>query len=166
MFNVLGPLTNPAGAPLQLVGVFNRAWQKKVAAVLARLGSVRAYVVNAEDGLDEISIGSKTTVAELRDGEISWFEIDPREYGFELQALTALVAEDAAHSLEIISRVFQDEPGPARDIVVLNAGAAIHLCGLTDTLADGFARARQLVADGAAEARFRRFIEFSQTVKG
>jgi anthranilate phosphoribosyltransferase len=166
MFNVLGPLTNPAGASLQLVGVFNRTWQKKVAAALARLGCKRAFVVNANDGLDEISISSPTTVAEVQDGSITWFEIDPSDYGFKLQSLSTLVAKDAAHSLEIILRVFNDEPGPARDIVALNAGAAIYLCDLADSLGDGIARAQSLIADGTAAARFRQFIRFTQTTEG
>ncbi|HJP37481.1 MAG: anthranilate phosphoribosyltransferase [Gammaproteobacteria bacterium] len=162
LFNVLGPLTNPAGAPLQLVGVFNREWQTKLIEVLARLGSERAFVVHADDGLDEISIGSKTTVAELRDGAIHWFEIDPAEYGFEQQPISSVSVRDAGQSLAMIDCVFRGEPGPARDIVALNAGAAIYLCGLEDTLADGIERARHLLASGAAGTRFERFIDFTQ----
>jgi anthranilate phosphoribosyltransferase len=163
LFNVLGPLTNPAGAPLQLVGVFDRQWQTKVIEVLARLGSERAFVVSADDGLDEISIGSLTTVAELRDGHIDWFQIDPREYGFELQPISSIIARDSSHSLDIITGIFADEPGAARDIVALNAGAAIYLCGITGSLADGIERARGLLADGSAAARFEHFIHFTQT---
>jgi len=162
LFNVLGPLTNPAGARLQLVGVFDRRWQTMVVEVLARLGTERAFVVNAKDGLDEISNGSVTTVAELRDGEINWFEIDPREYGFDLQPTSSIVARDASHSLDTISRVFNNEPGPAHDIVALNGGAAIYICGLADTLADGIVRAKELLADGSVGARFERFIKFTQ----
>lgn len=165
LFNVLGPLTNPAGAPLQLVGIFDRNWQKKLIEVLLRLGSQRAFVVNADDGLDEISIGSKTTVAELRDGEIEWFEIDPTDYGFELQPLGSLKVRDAAQSLAIIHQVFCNEPGPARDIVALNAGAAIYLCGLEETLSRAIDRALRLLADGSAMARFEHFIEFTQRCK-
>lgn len=162
LFNVLGPLTNPAGARLQLVGVFDRRWQTMVVEVLARLGTERAFVVNAKDGLDEISNGSVTTVAELRDGEINWFEIDPREYGFDLQPTSSIVARDASHSLDTISKVFNNEPGPAHDIVALNGGAAIYICGLADTLADGIVRAKELLADGSVGARFERFIKFTQ----
>lgn len=163
LFNVLGPLTNPAGAPLQLIGVFDRQWQTKLIEVLAHLGSERAFVVNADDGLDEISIGSKTTVAELRDGMIDWFQIDPTQYGFELQPISSITVRDAAQSLEMINRVFGGEPGPARDIVALNAGAAIYLCGLEEALADGIERALSLLADGAAGARFDRFVDFTQS---
>jgi anthranilate phosphoribosyltransferase len=162
LFNVLGPLTNPAGARLQLVGVFDRRWQTMVVEVLARLGTERAFVVNAKDGLDEISNGSVTTVAELRDGEINWFEIDPREYGFDLQPTSSIVARDASHSLDTISKVFNNEPGPAHDIVALNGGAAIYICGLASTLADGIVRAKELLADGSVGARFERFIKFTQ----
>ena len=162
LFNVLGPLTNPAGARLQLVGVFDRHWQKMVAEVLARLGTERAFVVNAADGLDEISNGSLTTVAELRDGQINWFKIDPREHGIEMQPTSTIVARDALHSLSIMTKVFDDEPGPARDIVTLNGGAAIYLCGIEDTLADGVVRAKSLLADGSVRARFERFIEFTK----
>ena len=162
LFNVLGPLTNPAGARLQLVGVFDRRWQTMVVEVLARLGTERAFVVNAKDGLDEISNGSVTTVAELRDGEIHWFEIDPREYGFDLQPTSSIVARDASHSLDTIFKVFNNEPGPAHDIVALNGGAAIYICGLASTLADGIVRAKELLADGSVGARFERFIKFTQ----
>lgn len=165
LFNVLGPLTNPAGAKHQLLGVFNRRWQKIVVEVLARLGTERAFVVNADDGLDEISTASNTTIASLHNGTIEWFEIDPREFGFELSPLSTVVARDAAHSLEIVQGVFRDEAGPARDIVVLNAGAAIHVCGLEANIAGGISRAKQLIADGAAAARFQHFIEFTQQSK-
>ncbi|MFP6681903.1 MAG: anthranilate phosphoribosyltransferase, partial [Gammaproteobacteria bacterium] len=157
-----GPLTNPAGARLQLVGVFDRHWQKMVAEVLARLDTERAFVVNAADGLDEISNGSLTTVAEVRDGKITWFKIDPREHGMEMQQTSTIVARDALHSLSIITEVFDDQPGPARDIVALNGGAAIYLCGIEDTLADGVVRAKSLLADGSVRARFERFIEFTK----
>lgn len=161
LFNVLGPLTNPAGAKRQLVGVFDRRWQKIVIESLARLGSSRAFVVNADDGLDEISIGSNTTVAELRDGRIEWFEIDPRSFGISLQPVSSIVARDAAHSLEIIKDVFHNVPGPAHDIVTLNAGAAIYLCDLCDDLAAGVAIARDCLADGSANARLEKFVEFT-----
>lgn len=162
LFNVLGPLTNPAGARLQLVGVFDRRWQAVVVEVLARLGSERAFVVNAKDGLDEISNGSVTTVAELRNGKIDWFEIDPKEYGFDVHPTASIVARNPKHSLDTITKVFNNEPGPARDIVALNGGAAIYICGLEDSLADGIVRAESLLADGSVSARFKHFIEFTQ----
>ena len=162
LFNVLGPLTNPAGADRQLVGVFDRRWQKIVVEALAKLGAKRAFVVNADDGLDEISIGSKTTVAALRGGEVEWFEIDPTNYGFQLQPISSIVARDAAHSLEIISGIFHDEPGAARDIVCLNAGAAIELCDIAPDLSTGIEMADKLIRDGSANTRFRQFIEFSR----
>ena len=162
LFNVLGPLTNPAGARMQLVGVFDRHWQIIVVEALARLGTERALVVNAKDGLDEISISSITTVAELRDGRIDWFEINPKEFGIEIRDNSSIVARDAGHSLKIIGEVFDNEPGPARDIVALNGGAAIYICGLADTISSGIERANQLLAEGSARDRFNHFIEFTK----
>ncbi len=162
MFNALGPLTNPAGAERQLVGVFDRRWQRIVVEALAKLGSRRAFVVNADDGLDEISIGGNTTIATLQNGAIDWFEIDPRDYGFEISPITTIVADNAAESLAIIDRVFRNEPGPARDIVCLNAGAAIYLCDLSDDLTGGIKRAAELLANGSVEASFKKFIEFTR----
>ena len=162
LFNVLGPLTNPAGARMQLVGVFDRHWQIIVVEALARLGTERALVVNAKDGLDEISISSITTVAELHDGRIDWFEINPKEFGIEIRDNSSIVARDAGHSLKIIREVFDNEPGPARDIVALNGGAAIYICGLADTISSGIERANQLLAEGSARDRFNHFIEFTK----
>ncbi|MEQ8232507.1 MAG: anthranilate phosphoribosyltransferase [Gammaproteobacteria bacterium] len=158
LFNVLGPLTNPANADRQLMGVFDRAWVPRAAAVLARLGVERALVVCAEDGMDEISIGSVTHAAELRDGSVNEYVIDPRELGMSFASLETLAAPGAAESLAIIEGVFADEAGPARDIVCLNAGAAIYLAGLAATIAEGVARAGQVIREGDARATFSRFI--------
>lgn len=158
LFNALGPLTNPAGAPIQLIGLFDRNWVLRIAEVLARLGTQRALVVHADDGLDEISIGAKTFIAELQDGRIASYEFDPASLGIAPQAVTALRVKNAAESLAIINRVFANEPGPGRDIVALNAGAALYLCGLAADFAEGYAVAGQLIASGAAADRFRRFV--------
>ena len=164
MFNVLGPLTNPAGAKRQLVGVFDRRWQRIVVEALSKLGAKRAYVVNADDGLDEISISANTMVATLKNGEIDWFEIDPRDYGFNIASIDNIIAENAQQSLAIIEDVFANTPGPARDIVCLNAGAAIHLCGLSNGLAGGIDRAGELLANGSVKASFEKFVEFTQQI--
>lgn len=161
LFNVLGPLTNPANASTQLMGVFDKAWVPRAAEVLKRLGVAHALVVCAEDGMDEISIGSLTHACELRDGEISGYDIDPREFGFSLQPLDTLAAGDATESLAIIRSVFADEPGPARDIVVLNAGAAIYVGGIAASLAEGVERAQAALASGAAARALDRFVEFT-----
>jgi anthranilate phosphoribosyltransferase len=122
-------------------------------------------VTDANDGINRFDYAAVTAADRVRLSEyISRLaEIDPRDYGFRLQPLSSIVARNASESLEIINAVFDDRPGPARDIVVLNAGAAIHLCGFSPTLAEGFERAAALIAEGAARERFRRFIEFTQT---
>jgi len=158
LFNVLGPLTNPANADRQLMGVFERSWVPRAAEVLKRLGVERALVVCAEDGMDEISIGSVTHAAELRDGAVREYVIDPREFGMRLAPLTTLTAADAQASLALITQVFDDVPGPARDIVCLNAGAAIYLAGLAETLAAGVARAGEVISAGLARETFAKFI--------
>lgn len=165
LFNVLGPLTNPANASVQLMGVYDRSWVSRAAEVLQRLGVSRALVVCAEDGMDEISIASVTHAAELRDGAVTTYIIDPREFGIPFQALESLAARDAKASLAHIRTVFDDQPGPARDIVTLNAGAAIYIAGLAPSLAAGIARAREVIASGAARACFARFIAHTQSFK-
>lgn len=164
LFNVLGPLTNPANASVQLMGVFDIAWVPRAAQVLARLGVARAMVVCAEDGMDEISIASLTHVAELKDGAIDTYTIDPQAFGIARQPLATLAAANAAESLAIIRGVFDGMPRPAHDIVALNAGAAIYLGGLANDLGDGVDRARAVIASGAARATFTRFIEFTRAI--
>jgi anthranilate phosphoribosyltransferase len=163
LFNVLGPLTNPAGASMQLMGVYDPQWVPRAARVLQRLGVERALVVCAEDGMDEISIGSLTHAAELRDGRIEEYVIDPRQFGIPFQPLTALAAADARASLALIESVFADVRGPAHDVVALNAGAAIYVSGLAPGLEHGLARAREVIASGAARATFDRFVTFTQS---
>lgn len=162
LFNALGPLTNPAGAPLQLVGLFDRSWVEKVAVVLSRLGTRRALVVHAADGLDEISVGAPTTVAELREGVITHYEFEPASLGIARAPLSSLKVKDAQESLAVIRRVFDGEAGPARDIVALNAGAALYLCGFCADLREGYARAGELIASGAARERFHHCTAYSQ----
>lgn len=162
LFNVLGPLTNPANASIQLMGVFDRAWVPRAAQVLARLGVARALVVCAEDGMDEISIASPTHAAELCDGRIETYTLDAAALGIARQPLATLAARNAAESHAIIRSVFDDVPGPAHDIVALNAGAAIYLAGLAPDLAGGLLRAREVIANGAARAKLDRFVAFTQ----
>lgn len=159
IFNVLGPLTNPAGAPNQVLGVFSNDWVEPLARVLQQLGSNHVLVVHADDGLDEISIGSVTHIAELRDGEISTYTVQPEDFAMQRAELSAIRAEDAAHSLAIIKSVLANEAGPARDIVCLNAGAAIYAAGLTGSLAEGVDRAREVIASGEAAAKLEQLIE-------
>jgi anthranilate phosphoribosyltransferase len=150
IFNVLGPLTNPAGAPNQVLGVFSDALVEPMAKVLKQLGSKHVLVVHSEDGMDEISIGAATHVAELKDNEIRDYIITPEEFGFERADIEQLAVDGAEQSLDVIKGVYGDKPGPARDIVLLNAGAAIYAAGLSDTLALGIETARDVIADGSA----------------
>ncbi len=158
IFNVLGPLTNPAGAPNQVLGVFSNEWVEPLARVLKQLGSDHVLVVHAEDGLDEISIGSATRVAELKDGDVTTYTIQPEDFGMQRADLSTLKAEDASDSLRIIKSVLANHEGPARDIVCLNAGAAIYAAGLTGSLADGVARAAEVIASGDAAAKLEQLV--------
>jgi len=164
LFNLLGPLTNPAGAPNQVLGVFSPDWVEPLAQVLKRLGSQHVLVVHAEDGLDEISIAAATRVAELRDGEIATYTVAPEEFGMQRAGLDGLAVADAAQSLVMINEVFDNQPGPARDIVCLNAGAAIYAADLTATLRQGVDLAGEVIASGKAKQTFAALIKASNTV--
>jgi len=161
LFNLLGPLTNPAGAPNQVLGVYSRAWVEPLAEVLLKLGSRHVMVVHADDGLDEISIATPTQVAEGHAGKVSCYTIRPQDFGLEAQSLATLTVTDAAGSLAVIHQVLNDTPGPARDIVCLNAGAAIYVAGLTDSHAAGVRRAAEVIASGAAGERLQQLIDMS-----
>jgi anthranilate phosphoribosyltransferase len=162
VFNVLGPLTNPAGAPNQVIGVFSDDWVEPLAQVLKLLGSEHVLVVHAEDGLDEISIAAPTRIAELKDGEIKTYSVQPEDFGMTRATLADVSARDALHSLAIIRDALANQQGPARDIICLNAGAAIYAAGLVTSLAEGVERARQVIASGSAEAKLDQLIEASQ----
>ncbi len=163
IFNVLGPLTNPAGAPNQLLGVFSKALVDPLARVLNKLGSHHVMVVHSEDGMDEISIGAPTYVAELKDGKIDCYTIQPEDFGFTRTDISALTVEDASQSLEVVKAVLGGEVGPARDIVLLNAGAAIYVAGLAESLATGIDRAKEVIDSGAAGAKLQALVEFSNS---
>lgn len=162
LFNLLGPLANPAAAPNQLLGVFAKEWVLPLAQVAKKLGGQHVLVVHADDGLDEISIASDSSVAELKDGSITTYTISPEQFGLTRTSLASLAITDAASSLAIIHGVLDNRPGPALDIVVLNAGAALYAANLADSLATGMVQARQAIASGAAKAKMAELIEFSQ----
>jgi len=164
LFNLLGPLTNPAGAPNQVLGVFSADWVEPLAQVLRRLGSEHVLVVHADDGLDEISIAAPTRVAELKDGDISVYTVAPEDFGLQRSGLEPIAVADAAQSLQMIRAVLDNQPGPARDIVTLNAGAAIYAAGLTGSLAAGVTRAAEVLASGKARQTFEALIEVSNSV--
>jgi anthranilate phosphoribosyltransferase len=162
LFNLLGPLVNPAGAPNQLIGVFAKQWLEPLAQVFKQLGSRHVLVVNADDGLDEISIASATSIAELKEGEISTYTLSPEQFGFKRAPLSELAVTDTKSSLDIISAVLTNQPGAATDIVLLNAGAAIYTADLAPNLAEGIAKAREVIANGAARAKFDALIAYSK----
>jgi anthranilate phosphoribosyltransferase len=165
IFNLLGPLTNPAAAPNQLIGVFADQWLEPLAQVLARLGSRHVLVVHGEDGLDEISIGAATQVAELKDGAVSRYTLTPEQFGLQSTAIDALVVKDAAQSLAIMEAVLNDTPGAARDIVLLNAGAAIYAAGLAKSIEQGLEKARAAIADGAAHRKLQDLVKLTNEFK-
>lgn len=161
IFNLLGPLSNPAGAPNQLIGVFADAWVEPLARVLQRLGSRHVIVVHSEDGLDEISIGAPTRIAELRNGEINTYTVAPEEFGFERHALDTVRVNSIEESLGVIRGVLANQPGPARDIVALNAGAAIFVAGLASSLNACVQKALAVIADGSAARVLERLAAFT-----
>ena len=163
IFNILGPLTNPAGVPNQLLGVFSEELIEPLAQVLQKLGSRHVMVVHSRDGLDEISIADKTEVAELKDGRIRRFSIQPEDFGIKRSAIDDIKAIDAADSLNIIRSVLDNQPGPARDIVQLNAGAAIYTAGLADSLVDGIRQADKAIVSGEARNRLDKLAVRSQS---
>ena len=150
VFNLLGPLTNPAGAPNQLIGVFDRQWLRPLAEVLRELGSRHVMLVHSDDGLDEISCAETTHYCELKDGEISSGSISPKDFGMTPASLQAIQVADAQQSLEMVRAALGNQPGAARSIVTLNAGAALYLAGQAADLAGGVELAQETLASGQA----------------
>ncbi|KLI98592.1 anthranilate phosphoribosyltransferase [Luteimonas sp. FCS-9] len=158
IFNILGPLTNPAGAPNILMGVFHPDLVGIQVRVLRELGAERALVVWGRDGMDEISLGAGTLVGELRDGQVREYEIHPEDFGIAMAASRNLRVADAAESKALLLSALDDTPGLARDIVCLNAGAALYVAGVVDSIADGVVRAAKAISDGGARARLDAFV--------
>jgi anthranilate phosphoribosyltransferase len=163
IFNVLGPLTNPAKAPNQVMGVYDKSLIEPIANVLKGLGSRHVMVVHSADGLDELSIADKTYVAELKEGVVKTYTIHPEKLGFVLGNLNDIKADDAEDSLNIIKDAFSGKEGAARDIISLNAGAAIYVCGLTDSLMSGIERSRLALSDGSAQQKLDDYIKISNS---
>jgi anthranilate phosphoribosyltransferase len=164
LFNLLGPLANPASAPNQLIGVFAKHWVEPLALVLKKLGSQHVLVVSAEDGLDEISIASPTYVAELKDGRVLNYTVTPEQFGLQRASLAELSVDNAAASLKMLTAVLDNQPGAARDIVLLNAGAAIYAANISDSLAAGVERARHAIASSEARNKFDTLCNYSKTL--
>lgn len=164
LFNILGPLTNPAGAPNILMGVFHEDLVGIQVRVLERLGVQRALVVYGRDGLDEISLGATTLVGELRDGVVREYEIEPEDFGLAMASSRNLRVEDAEHSMRMVMDVLQGTPGVARDIVQINAGAALYLTGRADSIDAGIHLARETIESGAALGKMHAFVRATQTL--
>ncbi len=164
IFNILGPLTNPAGAPNILMGVFHPDLVGIQARVLQELGASRALVVWGRDGMDELSLGAATLVAELRDGVVREYEVHPEDYGIAMAASRNLRVEDAVESKAMLLEALENKPGLPRDIVCLNAGAALFVAGVADTIAHGIDAARAAIASGDARAKLEHFIATTQTL--
>jgi anthranilate phosphoribosyltransferase len=150
IFNFLGPLTNPAGADRQLLGVADRHYQETIAEALVGLGSVRALVVSGEDGLDEISLSTRTRVIEVADGGTSEWFVEPGQFGIAPAGIDAVAGQTPEQNAAVVRAVLAGEPGPPRDLTLLNAAAAIYLGGLAPDLEDGVAKAAEAIDGGAA----------------
>jgi len=161
IFNVLGPLTNPAKAPNQVMGVYDQSLIEPIANVLKSLGSRHVMVVHSADGLDELSIADKTFIAELKGGVVTTYSIHPEELGFGLGNLSDIKADDAEGSLSLIKEAFSGQNGTAKDIISLNAGAAIYVSGLTTSLQSGVDRANQALTNGGAQQKLDDYIKAS-----
>ncbi|QGU31999.1 anthranilate phosphoribosyltransferase [Thermochromatium tepidum] len=162
LFNILGPLTNPARVPNQVLGVFDAELIEPLARVLQRLGSRHVLVVHARDGLDEISIADTTDVAELCDGEVHRYSLRPEDFGLRCAPLDRIRVSGPEESLALMQSVLAGEPGPARDIVRLNAGAAIYAAGRAGSLAEGVMLTAQLIDNGEAQGRLERLIALTK----
>ncbi len=155
IFNLLGPLTNPAGVSAQVIGVFDDKWREPIAQVLKGLGCERAMVVHGEDGLDEISLAADTRVSQLKDGEVTEGLIDPTSFGFEYCCEDDLVGGGAVVNAKILREILDGSGGPPRDITLMNAGAAIYTSGAANSLSDGIDKARQSINSGAARQKLK-----------
>jgi len=165
VFNVLGPLTNPAGVPNLVLGVFSDELLEPLANVLKELGANHVMVVHSRDGLDEISIGDVTDVAELKDGEITRYTVEPEAFDLQRVAIDYIKADGPEQSVAMIRGLLGGEAGPARDIVALNAGAAIYVSGLAVSLADGVKKAQLVLDNGDGLARLEKLAALSQSFK-
>jgi anthranilate phosphoribosyltransferase len=162
IFNILGPLTNPAGARQQVMGVFHPDLVGIQARVLQRLGSRRVIIVHGLEGLDEISVSGPTAVGELKDGEIREYTIAPQDFGLPAHDLSAIRAGSVEESKTMLLAALENREGAARDVVALNAGASVYVAGLAGTLADGVKLARSVIASGAARRKFDQFVAFTR----
>jgi anthranilate phosphoribosyltransferase len=166
IFNLLGPLTNPAGAPNILLGVFHPDLVGIQVRALQRLGAEHAVVVYGKDGMDEVSLGAATLVGELRNGEITEYEIHPEDFGMVMASNRALKVETPEQSKAMLLGVLDNVAGAARDIVILNAGVALYAANVVDSMLTGVHRARDAIESGAAKVKLKQLVDLSQQLKG
>ncbi|MCK9388785.1 MAG: anthranilate phosphoribosyltransferase [Sulfuritalea sp.] len=162
IFNILGPLTNPAGAPNTLMGVFHPDLVGIQVRVMQQLGADHVLVVWGKDGMDEISLGAATLVGELKDGKITEYEVHPEDFGLAMASNRSLRVADAAESKTMLIEALENKPGTAREIVILNAGAALYTANLEDSIGAGIQRAREAIASGAARKKLDDFVAFTR----
>jgi anthranilate phosphoribosyltransferase len=164
IFNILGPLTNPAGAPHIMMGVFHADLVGIQARVLQRLGAKHAVVVWARDNMDEVSLGASTMVGELVNDEIHEYDIHPEDFGLQMVASRNLKVGNVTESKEKILEALTNKTGPARDIVILNSGTALYAAGIASSIANGITLAQEVVASGAARSKLDQFVQFTQNI--
>ncbi len=162
IFNILGPLTNPASAPNTLLGVFHPDLVGILVRVMERLGAKHVMVVYGKDGMDEISLGAATMVGELKDGRIREYDIHPEDFGLQMSSNRSLRVSDAQESKEMIFSALANTEGTAREIVILNAGTALYVANVADSIPRGIEMAREAVVSGAARAKLDEFVRFTQ----
>ena len=163
MFNILGPLTNPASAPNILMGVFHSDLVGIQVRALQRLGAEHAVVVYGRDGMDEISLGAATLVGELKNGQITEYEIHPEDFGLTMASNRALKVDTPEQSMAMLRSVLDNQPGPARDIVMINAGAALYAANVAGSISEGLEKARAAIESGAAKAKLAQFVAFGRS---
>ena len=164
LFNLLGPLTNPANAQRQVLGVFDQSWIEPLARVLASLGTQHALVINAEDGLDEITISGATRICELKQGEINSYQVAPEDFGLKRASLDKIRVENSEDSAKMILSLLKGNQGPAADIVCLNAGAAIYVSGKCDSLKEGVSIAKLQLSSNAANEKLHQLIKITNQI--
>jgi anthranilate phosphoribosyltransferase len=162
IFNILGPLTNPAGAPNIMMGVFHADLVGIQARVLQKLGAKHALVVWARDNMDEVSLGAATMVGELVDGEIREYDIHPEDFGLQMTSSRNLRVDSSAESVAKIYEALDNKTGAARDIVILNSGTALYASGVVESISQGVAKATESIASGAARAKLEEFAKFTR----
>ncbi|MDR1708473.1 MAG: anthranilate phosphoribosyltransferase, partial [Candidatus Accumulibacter sp.] len=164
LFNILGPLINPADAPNSLLGVFHPDLVGILVRVMQRLGGKHVVVVHGLDGVDEVSLGAATMVGELKDGKVSEYNIHPEDFGLAMAGTRNLKVETPAQSIEMVRGVLDNQPGPAREIVVFNAGVGLYAANVAANIAEGIALARSAIESGAARRKCDEFVRFTQSL--